>query len=214
MASKHEEQARQESTNQKMLLEWIQQRVAHIHSRVTLFDVLRKNGVELEYEDRPSQFSCPFHGKDTKPSARSYPEDASSPSHAWCFVCQERWDAISIWKKFSGPEKKFTRILTEIELSFGLDQPPQPDALKFLTSEPEVQVDDLAQFHKLEMACENRLLAARKVYDLKGYLSAASLLERVSTRVVDRRMPVSEGEQRLRILLENIGKKLRACLAG
>lgn len=215
MASKYEQEAQQESANQRILREWIQQRIALIHEKISIYDVLRKNGIVLEYEDRPTQFSCPFHGQDKKPSARAYPDSGSGPSHAWCFVCQERWDVISIWRKFTGSEKKFTRILTEIEQSFALDQPAFPDGIKLLTQEVETQVeDDFEQFNKLGAACERRLVDAKHAYDLKAYTSAASLLERVTTRVTDRRMSKQEGEQRLRTLLDNIGKRVRACPDG
>lgn len=218
MASKYEEEAQQESLERKLLREWIQQRIGKIHEKVTLHDVLRRNGVELEYEDRPTQFACPFHGRDNKPSARAYPESGTGPSHAWCFVCQERWDAISLWKKFNGgADKKFTRILTEIEQAFGLDQPAFPDGLQTVSQEAvEAQAaeDDLESFNKLASACERRLIESKAAYDLKGYLMAASLLERVNTRVMDLRMSRAEGEQRLRTLLDNIGKRARSCPAG
>jgi len=214
MASSYEKQAQQESANQKILREWISQRIAAIHKKVTVHDVLRKNGIALDHEDRAVQFSCPFHGRDEKPSARAYPESGNGPSHAWCFVCQERWDAISIYKKFSGAEKKFTRILSEIEQSFGLEPVPFPDGLTVLTQDDQVPEEDLTTFHKLTDACERRLLEAKPVYELHSYLSAASLLERVSARVVDRRMPLSEGERLLRALLGKIGLKMRSCPAG
>lgn len=218
MASKYEEEAQQESIERKLLREWIQQRIGKIHEKVTLHDVLRRNGVELEYEDRPTQFACPFHGRDNKPSARAYPESGTGPSHAWCFVCQERWDAISIWKKFNGGvDKKFTRILAEIEQAFGLDQPAFPDGLQTVSQEAvEAQAaeDDLEPFNKLASACERRLVESKPAYDLKGYLMAASLLERVTIRVLDLRMTRVEGEQRLRALLDSIGKRARSCPAG
>jgi hypothetical protein len=218
MASKYEEEAASESLARKLLREWIQQRIGKIHEKITLYDVLSRNGVELEYVDRPTQFACPFHGKDNKPSARAYPDSGTGPSHAWCFVCQERWDAISIWKKFNGgTDKKFTRILTEIEQAFGLDQPAFPDGLQTLSQEvleKQAEENDMEPFNKLVSACERRLIEAKAVYDLKGYLMASSLLERVTTRVLDRRMGQPEGVQRLRSLLDSIGKRVRACPAG
>lgn len=211
---KHEQEAERELTGQRLIREWIQTRITRIHERVTLYDVLRKNGVTLDYEDRASQFSCPFHGKDTNPSARAYPSDGSGPSHAWCFVCQERWDAISIWKKFNGSEeKKFTRILTEIEIAFGLPRPEFPDELKALGEDRAAEEvdEDFEGFHKLEAACENRLVTGKKAFSMKAYASAVSLLERVGTRVLDRRMSRQEGESRLRSLLDNISKRRRVC---
>lgn len=212
--SKYEKEAQAESLQQKLLREWIQNRIEAIHKRVTIYDVLRKNGVVLEYEDRATQFSCPFHGKDNKPSARAYPDSGTGPSHAWCFVCQERWDAIGIWRKFTGSDKKFTRILAEIEQSFGLDQPAFPDGLQGLSAEGSEPEEDYEAFNRLVATCENRLIDAKPVYDLEGYIKAASLLERVMVRVLDGRMSRGEGEQRLQALLAGIGKRVRACPAG
>lgn len=212
-SKKHEDEAERELAGHQLVREWIQTRISRIHERVTLYDVLRKNGVTLDYEDRASQFSCPFHGKDTNPSARAYPADGAGPSHAWCFVCQERWDAISIWKKFNGSEKKFTRVLTEIEIAFGLTRPEFPDELKALGEDQaaEAAEENFEVFHQLERACENRLVTGKKAFTMKAYASAVSLLERVGTRVLDRRMSHQEGEGRLRSLLDNISKRRRDC---
>ena len=215
--SRFEKEAQQESLARKLLHEWIQQRISLIHERVTLYQVLRRNGIDLEYVDRPTQFSCPFHGQDTKPSARAYPESEGGPSHAWCFVCQERWDVISIWKKFSGEtDKKFTRILTEIEQAFGLTQPAFPDGLSLSQESVEAQAAeaDVEPFNRLVSACERRLADEKKVYDLKSYTKAVSLLERITARVLDRRMSVEEGQRLIKALLSNISKRAKACPAG
>src|SRR5574343_824433 len=104
-------EAEQEDSQRKLQRAWIQERVAAIRATVSAYDVLRKFGVKLHHagENRIEQFSCPFHGKDTKPSARIYPAGPTGPSHAWCFVCQERWDAITLWRKFNDPTVPFTR---------------------------------------------------------------------------------------------------------
>jgi hypothetical protein len=207
--------AEKEELQRRLLKEWIQGRIANIHERVTIYDVLRKQGVSLEYEDRPSQFSCPVHGRDTNPSARAYPSSGGSPSHAWCFVCQERWDAISLWKRLYGsPEKKFTTILTEIEVAFSLERPEFPDELQGIAEYDAAGSSDLDNFHRLEAACERRLVERRKKFDLKAYLGATVLLERVGARVRNESIPVEEGEGRLRKLLDFIGKKERECRDG
>lgn len=211
---KNHEIAEREDSTRRIFREWIQQRIAKIHERVTIYDVLRHQGIDLDHEDRAEQFSCPVHGKDTNPSARAYPASGSGPSHAWCFVCQERWDAISLWKRlYGGPEKKFTRILSEIEVNFGLDRVAFPEGLGSLSEEAAADAEEegFEAFHKLEAACENRLRNSKRAFTLKSYTSSVSLLERVGTRVIDRRMGVDEGESRLRALLENIGKKVREC---
>lgn len=164
--------------------EWYRQRVAAIHARVTAYDVLRRNGVELQQagDDREEQFSCPFHGADKKPSARVYPEAEGSPSHAWCFVCQESgWDAIGLWKKFNGIS--FGQALHRLEREFDLQLPEMP---KGLLQPPRV-IEKKEAFKNLYVTCEYRLLECKKAYryqdDLKGYLSASSVLDITKSRV-------------------------------
>lgn len=113
---------------------WVSQRIEAIKSRVSAHEVLRRGGVDLRKgDDEEEQFSCPFHGQDRRPSARVYPADANNLSHAWCFVCQERWDAITLWRKFNGGEDKhFTQVLAEIERAYGLETPELPLAWKLL----------------------------------------------------------------------------------
>ena len=210
----YRQEAAQEAAASAALREWIQRRIRNIHAHVTLYDVLRANGITLR-EDRPDQFSCPFHGQDKHPSARAYPASADSTSHAWCFVCQERWDAISIWRKFNGSETKFSRVLSEIEKAFGLDRPAFPEGAEGLDAdEVPAKDEDLERFFRLYKICDRKLVDARDIYDLKGYLAAMTLLERLGSRVRQKKLTAEQGETVLRDLLEKIGKRLRACPGG
>ncbi len=127
-------EAKQDALTQRFRKAWIAQRVEAIKEHVSAHDVLRRGGVNLgKGDNEEEQFSCPFHGQDRRPSARVYPADANNPSHAWCFVCQERWDAITLWRKFNGGEDRhFTQILSEIERAYGLETPELPLAWKLL----------------------------------------------------------------------------------
>lgn len=212
--------AQAESVIERARQEWMALRVAQVHRNVSAFDVLGRRGVGLvSTSGRAEQFSCPFHGVDRRPSARIYPETARSPSHAWCFVCQERWDAISLWRKFNGDNEDvpFGRTLTEIEQAFGLPKVEIPTELRATTESFEESKGFLAFLALLE-ACERRLKLAypsyRKLGDRLGYLSASSLLDKVLYRVEQRLVAPEKGEEVLRQLLTRIGDKVRACPEG
>jgi len=216
MPRDHRQEAQQEAASREIWWAWIRQRIENVHQHVTAHDVLRQGGVELEQSgsDDEEQFRCPFHGMDNKPSARVYPEDHRSRSHAWCFVCQEPWDAISLWKKFHGyteEEHSFTRALTGIEQEYGLTTPPVPTGV---SSGPSEDDKALEAFDALYEALERRLRGARPDYqrldDMVGYLSAGQVLDKLRFQVDKRRMTPERGQEVLRQLLERIGLKVRS----
>ena len=199
------------SALEQLRKDWYQQRVEGIHRKVSAYDVLRRNGVQLDGSDgRELQFSCTFHGVDRKPSARVYPESARGPSHAWCYVCQERWDAISLWMKFHNVT--FSQALAELERSYGVSPPPMPDGM---TAARVARVDpDLETFKTLFAACENRLISAKLAYaqldDLRGYVTAGSVLDKLYSKVMAHRMPAKKANEVLQQLIEKIGLKMRS----
>lgn len=193
-------------------------RVEQIHAKVTAYDILRSNGVELKQvsDAQEEQFSCPFHGVDRKPSARVYPESNSGPSHAWCFFCQERWDAIDLWRKFNGGEgKKFGQVLSEIEKAYGLSAPDMPKE-GILDDGPEE--DKLADFSRLIEICETRLIEAgaayRRLDDMVGYLQVGSVLDKLRYRVDQRALSPERGLEILQQVLTKIGETERSCPDG
>ena len=176
MSKDYRKEAQNEDANRGAIRAWIASRIEQIHAHVTAHDVLRRNGVELKQggSDREEQFSCPFHGKDTKPSGRVYPSSARGPSHVWCFVCQERWDAITLWKKFSGFEGKFTALLGCIERDFGL---PTPEAPPEGIEEPED--DEARELEDLFGVCERRLRTSKAAFNMRGFLKVGSVLDKL-----------------------------------
>jgi hypothetical protein len=197
--------------NKESLKLWYDLRKRAIHERVSAHDVLQRHGVSFRHTtEREEQFSCPFHGKDEKPSARVYPTTPQSPSHVWCFVCQGRWDVIALWKKYSGEEKSFHRILTEIEMAYGLTPPPVPEGAF------EAPVDDRAKvkYETFYGLCEHRLKDAREVYranaDMNGYLVLGSMLDKIYSRVGSGRLTYVKAVEILQQLVEKIGKCVRA----
>jgi len=63
---------------------------AEINKYVRLGNILRETGY-LRTDMEEEQFSCPFHGKDSKPSARYYRVTDS----CYCFTCHQAWDLYS-----------------------------------------------------------------------------------------------------------------------
>jgi len=196
--------------------QWLQERVKNVHQHVSAYDVLRRGGVEVKQsgDNEEEQFSCPFHGSDRKPSARVYPESGHAHSHAWCFVCQEKhWDVIGLWRKFNGGEdKSFSRILTEIEQTYGLTPPPMP---RQATSYQEVKATSMELFDAFCESCERRLRGTRgsyyKLQDPVGYLSAGQVLDKLRYRVDRKLTPPEKGKEILRQLLDRIAAKVSQC---
>lgn len=210
-----------ESAVEQARREWVKNRIGQIHRNVSAFDVLSRRGVTLSTTGgREEQFSCPFHGQDKKPSARIYPESARSPSHAWCFVCQERWDAIALWRKFNGDSEEvpFSRTLSEIEQAYGLPKLDMPKELRGIGEDGPADDRLFIAFDNLVDVCENRLRLAKSAYqkldDLVGYLSASSVLDKIRHRVDRYQVDPEKGMTILRQLLTKIGEKVQACPDG
>lgn len=194
---------------------WFRQRIAAIHTRATAYEVLRRNGVQLQQsgDDREEQFSCPFHGSDKKPSARIYPGKDDNPSHVWCFVCQEpNWDAIGLWRKFNS--LSFGQALHRLEREFGLPTPEAPDE----NYEPPKPAENKEAFKKDYLICEARLLACKQAYrmqqDMEGYLTAGSVLDRTKARVDTGVWTPEKGVSVLGLLREKIVEKANKCPVG
>jgi len=188
--------------------QWMKERVENIHNNVSAYDVLRYHGVSLRRsESQEEQISCPFHGKDLRPSARYYPKSRNGLSCVWCFVCQEKWDAISLWKKFNG-ETKFSELLYHIEKAFGI-QPPTKEHIPDIEIEDEydalqVKVDSLLE------ACENRLREERDHFELKTFLKLGTILDQLHYRIEKENFPLEKAKLHLSQLLNKIGEKIRA----
>lgn len=211
MSRDYQKEARSEVDRNDAMRRWVTARIDQIHAQVTAHDVLRRNGVNLKQggSQREEQFSCPFHGKDNKPSARVYPSSARGPSHVWCYVCQEKgWDCITLWKKFSGFEGRFTALLAQIERDFGLAIPEAPPAGY---EEPDDEPDELPGLFEI---CERRLRGAKAAFDMKGYLTVGSVLDKLYTALESGQMPREQAKAQLQKVLDKIGEKERACPGG
>jgi hypothetical protein len=156
---------------------WIQYRTDTVRRKVSAYDVLRRNGITLRHStDREEQFPCPFHGVDTHPSARIYPETVKGPSHVWCFVCQEHWDSIGLWKKFTGTDAKFTRVIAELERAFGITPPERPPSAAEMAEHEDPETIEVET--KIAL-CEEDLKSYQHVFDMRAHLTLGSVLDRV-----------------------------------
>lgn len=222
MARDYERQAAAEDAVHQLWLDWLRQRVENIHAQVTAHAVLTRYGVNLvASEDDEEQFACPFHGLDKKPSARVYPASPSGPTHAWCFVCQERWDSIALWKKFNDPNAKFSQTLREIEEAFGLQRPPPPDG-SALPEAPDPGVEAakaaLAEFKRLLGVVDRRLRSTRGAFrqldDLHGFLVLGQVADKLASQVERGKADPADASSTMHRLLDKIAEKVRQAPEG
>lgn len=206
-----ESEARKESEQSDAIKLWVQERVRALRERVTAHDVLRRFGVKLRHSgDRTEQFSCPFHGKDNRPSARVYPESPKGPSHVWCFVCQKNWDCINLWKQFSGHDGRFTALLREIEKAYGILPPEAPNLTR--TVEMERQTEAKAAYDEvieLFSVCDRRLRHAKASFEMRAFLTIGSLLDQTYFAFSNGTVDAKEATRRIRKLLDKVGEKER-----
>jgi len=200
-------EAEKEARQSEAFRQWVAIRVSQIHRQVSCEDVLARNGVRLRYGGhKPEQFSCPFHGKDNKPSTRFYPSEGGKPEGVWCFVCQERWDCITLFKKFEQLEGPFTRTLTSMERAFGLQTPEMPrEAIRF-DEDRAVSVE----LEQLFGVCERRLVGAKALFRCESYLKLGSLLDRLRYRLEHGTTTGPDVQKALQQVLAKIGERERA----
>lgn len=104
----------------------IRERLDRIHREVPIAQVLADlgYGVRGDGEHREQQFSCDLHGdgRDSKPSARVYPESSSW----YCFACSRSRDAVdTLQAKKPGLDLK--DAIRAIEKRYGLPDLPWDD---------------------------------------------------------------------------------------
>lgn len=175
MAGYHQD-AQREQEREKIFREWMTTRVDTIHSRVSASDVLERYGVKLRYSGgRAEQMFCPFHGNTRTPAARYHPRDPRSPDHVWCFVCNERWDCIALFRKFENQtSEKFSAVLRGLERAYGIVIPESPPVLD---NEPEDH--ERQEIEEMFAVCERSLRAYKRAFDMNGYLMVGSILDRL-----------------------------------
>lgn len=166
--------------------EWYDERKRRVKEAVQVHDLLRGIGVNLRHDDRAEQISCPFHGQDSKPSARVFPSTPDEPSHLWCYVCMENWDVIGLQMRISG--QSFNEALAALEAGYSIER---PDLDGFVASLP--QEKRRSELEELMTAIDGRLQVLSLERDPKWVAQANIAFDRVlssrrrleHTRVVD-----------------------------
>lgn len=204
-------EALRDAQRNEVYKEWVRQRTETLRNRVTAYDVLRHFGVHLKYagDSNEEQISCPFHGQDASPSARVYPESARSASHVWCFVCQERWDIFSLWKKFqSQDDMRFTQVLLGLEKAFGIITPEAPEMDR--EAKPRGPTEEEHEVLDLLAVCERRLRQAKPHCEMESFLKMGQVLDNLHLKVNNRDIDVAAAKKLARTLLDKIGEKIRS----
>jgi hypothetical protein len=203
---------RDDTASKKARTAWLKLRAHAIKDRVEAFDVLRLHKVELVHRGtRPESFSCPFHGADRHPSCRYHPRDGRDSSHVWCFVCQELWDPITLWRKFNGDgdiQQGFSRALTEMERHFGVTPPPMPKVEDIDVPDEDDPV--VVEVKQLFEVCEARLRENRQSFAVKSFLTLCVLLDRLYRSYRIGKLTPADTRHHLRRMLDKIGEKIRA----
>ena len=122
----------------------------------------------IDMNGQEEQLSCPFHGKDNKPSARYYAETDTM----YCWTCQKRWDVFG----YLGEKKDydFGSSVKFLVQKFGIDTSAMPDI------EERVKRPDLNKSEKkinrksiLLLKMEDRVVSLRQKIPFVKYNSLA-----------------------------------------
>ena len=210
MAQSRMQEAFQNSYRSTAYKTWVDQRVEVLLDKISAHDVLRHFGVELRYsgDTHEEQICCPFHG-DSNPSARLHPQEGTSRSGLYCWVCRKRWDIFGLWKEFKGDsEMKFTLVLRELEKAFGIDTPEAPDMSREPIQRGPTE-EELAVLRLLDV-CECRLRNAKGSFTMKGFLTVGKVLDNLHYRMEHQTIDLETAEKVARQILEKIAEKLRS----
>ena len=151
-------------------------RAERIHDQVPIVQVLADYGYSVHSDggSREQQFSCDLHGdgRDTKPSARVYPDSASF----YCFACGESRDAISLVREKEGVS--FGAALKVLESRYGLPALPWEDGDAWESTEKQVEgaLEHTQSVDECRQRVERFLLGLTKEKSL-GMEKSASLWE-------------------------------------
>jgi hypothetical protein len=201
--------AQREHDQESIFRRWIQVRIETLHQRVNAADVLSRYGVKLRYDgSRSEQMMCPFHGNTNTPAARYHPADNKSHDHVWCFVCNKNWDAIELYREFEnlGTEAKFSAVLRGLERAYGITPPETPPVV---ADEPDDH--EQAEIEGLLDTCDFRLKKGRNAFDMRGYLTLGSIIDRLRWQFDNGKTLVPSARLTIEKVLAKIGEKVRAC---
>lgn len=207
----YRDDAQRDFDREKIFREWQVKRIESIHQRVSASDVLARYGVKLRYSGgRDEQMFCPFHGNTRTMAAKYHVRDVRSTDHVFCFVCNERpWDCIALYRKFENLSgDKFSAVLRSMERAYGIAPPENPGVL-----DDEPDDHERVEIENEFAVAEARLRRARKAFDLRGYLTVGSILDRLRWQFDNGHALAPTVHTTIVRVLDKIGEKVRACPA-
>ena len=126
----------------------------YILTNVSMKDILYKYGVKLNKD----MFSCPFHGKDKKPSAKAY----DNTFH--CFACGITGDTIRFVEKYFNLSFKEAMQKINEDFCLGLDSTAKVDYDKINRIKEERQYKEKQKqllMKKFCNLCDKRIMLER-----------------------------------------------------
>lgn len=185
------------------------QRADRIRDTIPILQLLQDYGYEVMADggDREQQFCCDLHGdgRDSKPSARVYPETnswycwACGRSRDHIQTCREK-ESLDFWKAIEALERKYRLPFLPWDDSEG----GQP-ARKISVSEQVLSKLTSEKTYEEEVARVERLLqrmSDEKEVPMNKVLAYWEALDCIKHKVIDKKMDEGKGKQIVLLLLE------------
>lgn len=164
----------------------------YILNSLAMKDVLYKYGIKTNKD----MFSCPFHGKDKKPSAKAY------QNNFYCFACNTSGDVISFVEKYFN--LSFRQAMQKIneDFSLGLESNYKVDYdkinnLKREREEKEKYKDKLMQ--DFIRQCDLKLLFERVMKNIDNQINILNLDDMMKIKL-ELRDKIWETENKLKFI--------------
>ncbi len=149
-------------------------RILNIKGKVNMTELLSKldllpySGAEEEFQMR-----CPFHGQDSKPSARVYRNELFK-----CFACGVAYDVIGFYSEYKSVGTKDACYLLEKEFGISWDysreEPESNPKVKTVQnpSSRQINLSDLVRI------TEKQIIERKRDMELQKYAKALYVLDR------------------------------------
>jgi hypothetical protein len=112
---------------------------------------------------------------------------------------------------FHGDEEmKFAMALQGLERAFGITPTDGPSYKDYVETVQQGPTEREKEILRLLEVCERRLIEAKPLFEMRGYLTVGKLLDGLYHVLEQRMMPLDEIEKRARLVLDKIGEKIRS----
>ena len=152
-------------------------RIDNLKSRVPMMEVLSVLNVLPASADGDFQMKCPFHGKDTKPSARVYRNELFK-----CFACGVAYDIVSFYAHYKKVGMRDACYLLEKHFHVKWDgsdddfKPVKADRPSASPLSREVSLSDLVRI------TEKQLIERKRDLGLEKYAKSFYVLDRAEEK--------------------------------